>query len=210
MNLKNELGDRKWDNFGGASPLIQVFKAFHPLNDAIEKIINEHTFPVSFAKNKHIASPLKKNRYIYLILQGSVHGYIKLGGQKITTWIAIENELAGTIRNLWTEEGSDEYIESIDPVVAIAIPHSMSRFLYDNFAIANYVGRKMTEIYYRSASERAFISRLPTAKKRYERFLKTYGYLADRVPLKYIASFLGMRLETMSRIRSGMVKGSNR
>ncbi|RZK18290.1 MAG: Crp/Fnr family transcriptional regulator [Pedobacter sp.] len=206
MNLENEFGEGKWDDFGGTSPLIAVFKSFHSLNPEIEKIINEQTFPVRFAKNKHIASPLKRNRYIYLILQGAVHGYIKMGNEKITTWIAIENELAGTIRNLWTDEASEEYIESIDPVLAIAIPHSMSRQLYQQFTIANYVGRKMTEIYFRSASERAFISRLSTAKKRYERYLLTYSYLVDRVPLKYIASFLNMRLETLSRIRATLQK----
>ncbi|WP_316807273.1 Crp/Fnr family transcriptional regulator [Pedobacter agri] len=210
MNLENEFGERKWDNFGGVSPLIAVFKSYHPLNPEIEKIINEQTFPVRFDKHNHIASPLKPNRFIYLILQGSVHGYIKMETEKVTTWIAIEHELAGTIRNLWTEEASDEYIEAIDPVLAIAIPHAMSRQLYEQFPIANYVGRKMTEIYFKSASERAFISRLPTAKKRYERYLVTYAYLVDRVPLKYIASFLNMRLETLSRIRAMMYRNNDK
>ncbi|WP_443943901.1 Crp/Fnr family transcriptional regulator [Pedobacter sp. AW1-32] len=202
MNLDNQFGTNKWDDFGGFSPVISVFKQFHPLTAEIEQVINEQTFPVVFAKNKHIASPLKKNRYIFLILKGAVHGYVKMGNKKITTWITLENDLAGTIRNLWTEEASEEYIESIEPVVAVAIPHSMSRHLYENFEVANYVGRKMTEMFYRSASERAIMGRLPTAKKRYERFLTSYGYLLNRVPLKFIASFLGMRLETLSRIRA--------
>jgi signal-transduction protein with cAMP-binding, CBS, and nucleotidyltransferase domain len=202
MNLENKFGKDKWKDFNGCSPLIAVFKQFHQLNAEIEAIINEYTFPVTFEKNKHIASPLKRNRYIFLILKGVAHGYLKMGSKKITTWITAENDLAGTIRNLWTDEASEEYIETIEPVLAIAVPHEMSRFLYNNFDIANYVGRKMTEIYYRSASERAFLSRIPTAKRRYERFLQSYGYLVDRVPQKYIASFLGMRLETLSRIKS--------
>jgi len=77
----------------------------------------------------------------------------------------------------------------------------MSKLLYDKFPIANYVGRKMTEIYFLGATERAYISRLPTALKRYQRFLVSYPHLINRVPLKYIASFIGMRLETLSRIR---------
>ena len=60
----------------------------------------------------------------------------------------------------------------------------------------------MTELYIQGASERAFIARLPTAQKRYERFLVTYPHLMNRIPLKYIASFIGMRLETLSRLRS--------
>lgn len=210
MNIKNEFGDKKWNLFGGSSPLVAVFNSIHPLEAEIVEIINEQTFPVRFDRNKHIASPLKHNRYIFLILQGSVHGYIKMGTDKITTWIAVENELAGTIRNLWTDEASDEYIETIDPVLAIAIPHAMSRQLYEQFTVANIIGRKMTEMHYRSASERAFIGRLPSAKKRYLRFLVTYGYLLEKVPLKYIASFLNMRLETLSRIRSELLRPKGR
>ncbi len=202
MNIENKYGEAKWAAFGGFSPLISVFKSYHPLNPEIEKIINQYTFPVEFAKNKHIASPLKQNHYIYLILEGAVHGYLKMANKKVTTWIAVENELAGTIRNLWENETSDEYIETIDKVLAIAIPHEMSKLLYENFPIANYVGRKMTEIYFQSAAERAYLCRLPTAQKRYQRFLLTYPHLVKRVPLKYIASFIGMRLETLSRIRT--------
>lgn len=205
MNIENIYGDQKWTAFGGQSPLIAVFKNFHELNPEIEQIINEYTFPIKFAKNKHIASPLKRNKYIYLILEGAVHGYLKMGNKKITTWIAAEHELAGTIRNLWEDIPTDEYVETIENVFAIAIPHDMSKLLYEKYPIANYVGRKMTEIYLQGASERAFLCRLPTALKRYERLLVSYPNLLNRVPLKYIASFIGMRLETLSRLRAKIV-----
>ena len=202
MNIENIYGDKKWTDFGGESPLIAVFKSFHDLSQEIKDVINEQTFPVNFAKNKHVASPLKRNKYIYLILKGAVHGYIKVGNNKVTTWIAAENELAGTIRNLWEDVPTDEYVETIENVLAIAVPHSMTNYLYENFLIANYVGRKMTELYIKGASERALLARLPTAQKRYQRLLLTYPHLMNRVPLKYIASFIGMRLETLSRLRS--------
>jgi signal-transduction protein with cAMP-binding, CBS, and nucleotidyltransferase domain len=182
--------------------LISIFKAFHPLNEEIEQIINTDTFPVVFKKNKFISSPVHRNKYIFLLLSGAARGYMKFGNKDITTWIAIENELVGTIMNLWEETESDEYIEAIEPIVAIAIPHEMSKKLYDNFPIANYVGRKMTELHYAQAFERGFLCRLQSAEKRYNRFLKSYPGLINRISLKYIASFLGMRIETLSRIRA--------
>jgi len=202
MNFTPEPLATRWISYGGRSPIISVFKQFHPLNSEIEQVINEQTFPVNFARNKHIASPIMPNRYIFLILSGATHGFIRAAGKKITTWIAVEGELAGTISNLWHGGQSEEYIETIEPVSAIAIPHEMSMYLYANFPIANFVGRQMTELYYQGASERAFIARLPNARLRYDRFFISYGHLLDRVPLKYIASFLCMRLETLSRIRS--------
>lgn len=210
MNFTPEPLATRWIPYGGESPIISVFKQYHPLNEQIENVINTQTFPVKFARNKHIASPITTNRYIFLLLKGAAHGFIRAAGKKITTWIAVEGDLAGTINNLWHGGQSEEYIETIEPVLAVAIPHEMSLYLYENFPEANLVGRQMTELYYQGASERAFIARLPSARLRYERFLVSFGHLLERVSLKYIASFLGMRLETLSRIRSEMAVDSSK
>ncbi|MCX2575894.1 Crp/Fnr family transcriptional regulator [Pedobacter sandarakinus] len=203
MNISNIYGEKKWDNFNGQSPLIEVFRKFHPLTPELEAIINEHTFPVEFGKNKHIASPSKRNKYLFLILSGATYGYIKLDKQKITTWFAIENDFAGTINNLWEDAATDEYIETIEQVMAIAIPHSMSKMMFEQYPVANLIGRKLTEMYLKAASERALLSRMPGAAKRYERFVAMYPRLINRIPLKCVASFIGVRLETLSRIRNG-------
>ena len=71
----------------------------------------------------------------------------------------------------------------------------------------NIVGRKLLEQYYSEAEERAYISRIPNAGKRYRHFLDTKASLANRIPLKYIASYLGMTIETLSRIRSARRSG---
>ncbi len=56
------------------------------------------------------------------------------------------------------------------------------------------MARKVLEQNSKDAEERALLSRLPSAEKRYLRFLKTRPTLLGRIPLKYIASYLGMKL----------------
>jgi len=199
VNLSDE--DR-WKKYNDFSPLISIFKKFHPLNDEIEKRINQHTFPISYKKNKYLVSPVDRNKYLFLIVKGVVRGFIKDGATEITTWIAKENEVVGTIRNLWMDGDSEEYLQALEDVDLIAIPHVLSEYLYENFAEANIVGRKMMELYYRSAEERAYLCRISSAEKRYKRFLVSFPDLINRVSLKYIASFLAVRLETLSRIRA--------
>jgi Cyclic nucleotide-binding domain len=193
----------KWLPFDGFSPLITLFKSFHDLSPEMESIINNETFPVKFKKNKFISSPLHLNHNVYLIIKGITRGYIKDDSKEITIWIAKENEFIGSVSNIWnTNHSLEEYIQALEDVVAIAIPHAMSKRLYLNYHIANYIGREVAQLHYLKACERAFISRLQSAEKRYIRFIKSYPKLIERVPLKYIASFLCMRLETLSRIRS--------
>ncbi|WP_053058517.1 Crp/Fnr family transcriptional regulator [Pedobacter sp. BMA] len=199
VNLSDE--DR-WRKYNNSSPLISVFKHFHPLNDEIEQRINQHTFPISYKKNKFLVSPVDHNKYLFLIVKGIVRGFIKDGKTEITTWIAKENEVVGTIRNLWIDGDSEEYLQALEDVELIAIPHVLSEYLYENFPEANIVGRKMMELYYRSAEERAYLCRISSAEKRYKRFLSSFPDLINRVSLKYIASFLAVRLETLSRIRA--------
>jgi CRP-like cAMP-binding protein len=199
VNLSDE--DR-WKKYNDFSPLVSIFKKFHPLNDEIEKRINQHTFPISFKKNKYLVSPVDRNKFLFLIIKGVVRGFIKDGDNEITTWIAKENEIVGTIRNLWIDGDSDEYLQALEDVDLVAIPHVLSEYLYENFPEANVVGRKMMELYYRSAEERAYLCRISSAEKRYKRFLLSFPDLINRVSLKYIASFLAIRLETLSRIRA--------
>lgn len=202
MILVNLSDENRWKDYNNFSPLISIFKQFHPLNREIERLINEQTFPVSFKKNKFLVSPVDRNNYLFLIVKGVVRSYIKDDKTEITTWMAKENEVVGTIRNLWLEGGSEEYLQAIEDVDLIAIPHTLSDYLYDNFPEANIVGRKMMELYYRTAEERAYLCRISSAEKRYKRFLISFPGLINRVSLKYVASFLAIRLETLSRIRA--------
>ncbi|MCX2493112.1 Crp/Fnr family transcriptional regulator [Pedobacter sp. PF22-3] len=192
----------RWKKYNSVSPLIAFFKNFNPLNEEIEKRINQHTFPVSYKKNKYLVSPGDPNKFLFLIVKGIVRGFIKDGDAEITTWISKEDEVVGTIRNLWVESDSEEYLQALEDVDLIAIPHVLSNYLFENFTEANIVGRKMMELYYRSAEERAYICRISSSEKRYKRFLTSFPDLINRVSLKYIASFLAIRLETLSRIRT--------
>lgn len=202
MIALNLLKDEKWKKCHGFSPVITLFKSFHHLNEEIEILINEQTFPISLKKNKHIISPIDNNHFLYLITKGVVRSFVREGKIEITTWIASENAIIGTIKNLWLDHDSEEYLQTLEDCELIAIPHSLSQYLYENFNLANIVGRKIMELYYRSAEERAYLCRITSAEKRYLRFLTTYPGLINRVSLKYIASFLAMRLETLSRIRA--------
>lgn len=203
MNPEKEYDLNKWSLFNGFSPLITFFRSYHDLTPEIECFINQHTFPVVFKKNKFISSPLHRNEYTYLIVKGVARGYLKTEQKEMTTWIAKENELVGYAYNVDRDNKSVfAYIQALEDIKAVAIPYDMYTQLYDLDHITNYIGRKITQFHYFQSCERALISRMQTAEKKYIRFMQSYPGLASRVGLKYIACFLGMRTETLSRIRS--------
>ncbi|QIL41459.1 Crp/Fnr family transcriptional regulator [Pedobacter sp. HDW13] len=206
MNPEKKYTLNKWGIFNGFSPLITVFRSYHDLTPEIEYFINQHTFPVIFKKNKFISSPLHRNEYAYLIVKGVVRGYLKDDKKEFTTWIAKEGELIGSSYSFGNWNKSiEEYIQALEEVEAVAIPYDIYVQLYDIDHITNYIGRKIIQLHYFQSCERALISRLQTAEKKYIRFMQSYPGLVSRVGLKYIASFLGIRIETLSRIRSRLI-----
>jgi CRP-like cAMP-binding protein len=190
-----------WKTPDGHSPLCAFFAMIHPISNEAIDVIDRGTFPVNLRKGSYLVKPGSSSNDLYWVMKGVIRGYIKEEGKEITTWINEENEVVGSIRNFGLEIETDEYVQAIDDSALIAIPHSVITHLYANFPEANFIGRVILEENYRGAEERAFISRIPNAEKRYKRFVATRGTLLNRIPLKYIASYLGMTLETMSRIR---------
>jgi hypothetical protein len=57
------------------------------------------------------------------------------------------------------------------------------------------------------SEQRLFLLRQQIAEERYLYILAHDAELLNRVPLKYIATFLGMNLETLSRIRKKLASG---
>jgi CRP-like cAMP-binding protein len=186
------------------SPLSQFFQMIQPIPARAIDYIDTNSFPISVKRGRFLMEPGLDSHNIYLLQKGVVRGYILDGGKEITTWINAENEIVGSIRSLGTSAPSLEYIEAIEESQLVGIPYSCVQYLYDNFVEANVIGRKILEESYRDAEERAFISRIPSAEKKYKRFLETNGELINRIPLRFIASYLGMTLETLSRIRGRM------
>ena len=165
------------------------------------QVIDQHTFPLSIKKGKFLIKPGSETSHLYFILKGVIRAYIKEDNKEITTWINEENELITSIRAFGLDIPAEEYLQALEETELVAIPNELTEYLYANFPEANIIGRKLLEENYRGAEERAYISRIPLAQKRYQRFIETRPGLINRISIKYVASYLGMTLETLSRIR---------
>lgn len=182
------------------SPLATFFNQFHSLPpEAIETISNS-AFTVNIPKGRFLSKPGMPQR-ICLLQKGVMRAYVKMEGKEITTWISEENEMVGSVQGIHAGTQSHEYIQALEDCTCTGIPSELVQFLFSTFPETNIVGRKILEHCYRNAEERAFISRIGSAEKRYTRFIEKRPNLAARISLKYVASYLNMTLETLSRIR---------
>lgn len=183
-------------------PFFNYLEKLHPLSKELVTYYEENCQVVMVRKHKHILSPIDSNNAMYFLITGVVRGFIKDKKKDISTWFGFENQIIEAIRHPNQQSNhSVEYLQALEDSYLVRIPYSLTdnlSFLYPEW---NIIARKILETQYFLASERSIIARIPTALGRYLKLENTV-FDIDRVPQRYLASYLGMRLETLSRIRN--------
>lgn len=181
---------------------LKFLNQLYPMKPHLLAYLADKATTSFFNKGRFLISPLDKEDCLYFLSSGAVRGFTKIGQKKITTWIAVENNLIGRLRARETDDEVEEYIEAIEQCEVVKVSRPLLDVLYLNNFELNYISRVLGQNLYAATEERAFICRLPTAEEKYKRFVMVYPDLNGRVPLKYIAFFLGLSVETLSRVRT--------
>lgn len=185
-----------------AEPLLQVFNYIHPMSMEAEMFLIENLYPVVLKKGKKLHKAGGICDQVFFVVKGAVRGFIKEGNKDSTTWITIENEMVVAIYSFMNQVPTIENMEAIEDCFLLGLSHVNLQKMYVDFPEVNILSRKILEKYYSDAEIRALIARLKKAENKYAYFLETYPQLSNRIPLKCIASFLGINLETLSRVRA--------
>ena len=187
--------------------VLNYFSSLSPITPGFIQEIEKNLQPILVKKNKYILSPIDNNDDVFFVVSGLVRGFIKDDGKEITTWISLGNEFIGAIQHPDENiQPSIEYLQALENSELVPMPRTFINKLYSSHQETNVIGRKILALQYHAASERSILARIPSAERRYEKFLELNSFDVSKVPLRCIASYLGMRLETLSRIRSRLVK----
>ena len=183
-------------------PVLDLFNALHPIGKRVELYLQKNIYCCDVKKGDILVKSGEVCDSIYFIRKGVLRGFITEEDKEITTWLTVENEVVSTITGFLLQKPTRENIQAIEDCELLAIRWEHLDRLYMKYPSFNIVGRKITEQYYMYAENRAYITRLHDAEKKYEILMQLYAHLLNRVPLKYIASFLGITIETLSRVRA--------
>lgn len=140
--------------------------------------------------------------YIYFIDKGIARIFYHKNGKEITEWIAMDQQFFLSITSFFQRSPSHLGIHTLEPARVYGIHHNDFMTLADRYHEVERLLRKMVTGSLILSQVRMDSIQFETAHQRYERLLNTYPEIIKRVPLMFIASFLGVTLETLSRIRS--------
>lgn len=140
--------------------------------------------------------------YIYFIEKGVARIYYHKNEKEITEWIAMDEQFFLSITSFFNRVPSHLVIQTIEPSIVYGIHYGDFMKLADQYHDVERLLRKMVTSSLILSQIRMNSIQFETAQQRYESLLRNSAKIVQRVPLSYIASFLGVTLETLSRIRS--------
>ncbi|WP_292010215.1 Crp/Fnr family transcriptional regulator [Chryseobacterium sp.] len=186
--------------------LLKFAQSIHDFNSAEIEMIRHYFEPVSYPKNTVIEEEGEVPKYLYYI----VSGYMRLfhynrNGDQVTTHINCPPGFFTSYSNFINQKKSEENVECITECELLRISkENLEAFTKLSSSMKNFSIHVFQEsiIYH---EERAKELSTLSAEQRYLEFLKTYPDIIQNVPVQYIASFLGMKPESLSRIRRKLI-----
>ncbi|EEI91357.1 hypothetical protein HMPREF0765_3077 [Sphingobacterium spiritivorum ATCC 33300] len=182
--------------------ILEIFGNIHPLSLGLKESIRENS-KLIYCKKKHILTNFNEvHKNIYFIVRGGIRTYfIDKEGSDITSWLLFENDLAVSVLSFFSQKIGLEAMETIEDSILLSLSHTTLTKMYTEFIEFNFIGRILTEQYYIRSEEKTNAFRILNASERYLDLLKKRPDIINRVPLGYIASYLGITNSTLSRIR---------
>ena len=170
----------------------------HEELDILESIL----VPMKFQKGEVILPEGEVCKNIYWIAKGLVRQFYFKNGKELTEYMATENNICMCIESLFREEPTRLQIMAIEPSILYALPKDALEQASIKSVNIQMLYRKILEESLILSQVHADMLRFETAQDRYVKLVKRQPQLVLRAPLVYIASYLQMTPETLSRVRT--------
>ncbi len=170
-------------------------------SDAKEALDNAGTTR-RFKKGDFLLKQGEISRFSFLIEQGTLRKYYLKEDKEITTELLFPEDSAISFASYTLQQPSKEYIQAIEDVTTSVTEHRAFQKLKLKFPEFMQLDLMMTEYHAMWLEERLFQFHTLDATQRYLRLLKEQPKYVENIQLTHIASYLGISLETLSRIRA--------
>jgi CRP-like cAMP-binding protein len=153
---------------------------------------------------------IKKDRYIlkegkiaadyFYIVAGGFRIYYQHNNKQMTAWVALEGVFFTDLASMKNQIPSQFNFQAIEDSTILTIKKEKMDRLYTKFSHWQEFGRKVWEDAFLNVVEGAMRFQSMTAEERYLSEMKQSEFL-QRIPLKELASFLGITPTSLSRLR---------
>lgn len=182
--------------------LVQMLQSILPMSEGLLGFLQQKLETKEYKAGDLLLKEGQVSSFIAFIETGMVRSYYFKDGEKLTSWFMKEGDVIISVESFFSQVPSSECIEALENVKVHAISYDDLQYAYRYYPEFNVHGRVLTEKYYVLSEERLHMLRKRTSKEKYAYLVEKHPDIMNRARLGDIASFIGVNLETLSRIRS--------
>ena len=143
----------------------------------------------------------KTEKYLSFIEKGIVRFYLPRSDYELTFAFVFENAFVSAYDSFLTQTPSTYNVETLADTQLWRIHYNHLQEIYNKSEAGNTIGRFAGEELFLKKSKRELSLLTETAEQRYLKLLNEQPHLVQRIPLKYLSSYIGITPQALSRIR---------
>ena len=154
-----------------------------------------------FGKKEQIVRMGEVDTYFNIILKGLVRKYTIVGKKEVTLQLSIEGQMIHSEISFNTQKPSETIVETIEPATLFSMSYDNLNKVYERIPKIERLGRLVITDMFIKKDYRDFSQLSKTTRERFLDYMYTHPDMLQRVPQKYIASYLNIKPETFSRLK---------
>lgn len=177
------------------------FEKTTPLSDADWLLFCSRLEEVNFKKKALLLTAGQTENYLYFIQKGITRFYIPQEADDLTFGFTFQDNFVSAYDSFLTQTPSTYCVEALTNVAAWRVSYSDMQAIYTQSQTGNAIGRHAGEALFLEKTKREISLLKDTAQQRYLALFKEQPQLLQHIPLKFIASYIGITPQALSRIR---------
>ncbi len=179
----------------------QYFKQKFNISDHDWNIFSSKLIREEFPKKSVLLKIGQTEKYLSYIAEGIVRFNIPGIENDLTFGFGFKDTFISAYDSFLTQQPTKYNVETLTHTVLWRLTYDDLQSVYQSTEIGNLIGRKTSEDLFLKKSQREFSLLNNTPEKRYLELFESRPELIRQIPLKYIASYIGITPQALSRIR---------
>jgi CRP-like cAMP-binding protein len=154
-----------------------------------------------FEKKQQVVKIGEVDNYFNIILEGLVRKYTMVGKKDVTLQLSIEGQMIHSELSFNLRIASETIVEAIEPTLFLSMSYDNLQKVYELFPKLEKLGRLIITYMFIKKDFRDYSQLKKSTRERFLDYMKSHPDMIQRVPQKYIASYLNIKPETFSRLK---------
>ena len=146
------------------------------------------------------------DNYLNMVVKGLVMKYVRVKKSDMILQLATEGHVIHSEISFLTRSPSLVFVETLEPTIMVSLTYDKMEEALDKFPQGERLGRLILTGMYVKKEESRYFRLLRSARERFLDYINAHPHMLQRVPQKYLASYLNIKPETFSRMKHLVAK----